>query len=209
MRQRYPRAMATPSPTPPRIAPGGRKEIGIPLWSFMRLATKRTGGPVPNVMLTIAKNRGLFLPWLWFASRLMPFGKLPAAESELVILRVAARCGSDYERVHHTSLGAAAGLSQAMIEWSAEAATGDVQLPPAGGKLSPERAALLVRATDELLDTRTLSDATFAELAAAHSDERKQLEFCFLVGQYAMLAGVLNVAGTPIEDGAGMHRLRG
>lgn len=175
----------------------------------MRIATKLTGGPVPNVMLTIARHRGIFLPWLWFASRLMPYGKLPAAEAELVILRVAARCGSAYERAHHASLGAAAGLSHEMIEWSAQTPTGDVDLPPAGGKVTPERAALLVRAADELLETRTLTDATFAELAEAHPDERKQLEFCFLVGHYAMLAGLLNVAGTPIEDGAGMHRLRG
>lgn len=201
--------MAESTPRTLRIAPGGRKEIGLPLWTFMRIASKATGGPVPNVMLTLARHRGMFLPWLWFASRMMPYGRLPAAESELVILRVAARTGSDYERVHHTSLGKAAGLSAAMIEWSAEADVDSPSMPEAGGKVTPERAVLLIRATDELLDTRQLSDETFAQLAAAHPDEREQIEFCFLVGHYAMLAGMLNVAGTPIEAGAGMHRLRG
>src|SRR4051812_26409474 len=97
------------TPTRPRILPGGRREIGLVTWTVMRVLSKRTGGPVPNMMLVLAKHRKMFRPWLWFASTLMPYGSLPATDTELVILRVGSRCGSDYERLHHTPLGRAAG----------------------------------------------------------------------------------------------------
>ena len=38
-----------------------------------------TGGRPPNVFTTLARNRGLFRRWLWFAGGLMPGGKLPRA----------------------------------------------------------------------------------------------------------------------------------
>jgi alkylhydroperoxidase family enzyme len=190
----------------PRIAPGGPREVGRITWLLMTLVTKRTGGPIPNVMRTLGRHRGLFIPWLFYSSRLMPFGSLHGTESELIILRVAARTGSDYERFHHEALGSQAGLGADVIAWSAMPKGAD-EAAPANDGIDGPRAELLVRATDELLDDRDLSEATWAELRA-HYDERRCLEICLLAGHYAGLAATLKAARVQIEPGAGMHKLR-
>jgi alkylhydroperoxidase family enzyme len=190
----------------PRIAPGGRQEIGRPTWWLMQLVARRTGGPVPNVMRTLARHRGLFLPWLLYSSRLMPYGALRGAESELIILRVAARTGSAYERHHHEALGAQAGLGVAVMGWTA-LPVGSTEPAPADDVIEPALAELLVRATDELLDDRDLSDDTFAALSARF-DERRVIEICLLAGHYAGLAATLKAARVQLESGAGMYKLR-
>ena len=63
-----------------------------------------TGGRPPNIFTTLARHHGLFRRWLWFAGALMPGGKLPRIETELVILRVAHNTGCDYEWGHHERL---------------------------------------------------------------------------------------------------------
>ncbi len=63
----------------------------------------------------------------------MPGGKLPRIDTELVILRVAAVRGSDYEFDHHTLLGRRAGLADADIE----RVRARVRTPPAGTTASP------------------------------------------------------------------------
>lgn len=190
----------------PRIAPGGRDEIGRFTWVLLRIGARRVGGPVPHVMTTLARARHVFLPWLWFVSRLMPNGTIPAPEAELVILRVGWLCDSDYERHHHTHLGKQAGLSDAVIAWTAadDAAT---SAPPADGTVDPDRATLLVRACDELVGTHTLSDETWDGLLG-HYREEQLIELCLLIGQYAMLAGTLNAVGVQIESGQALHKLR-
>lgn len=196
----------SPADQPPRIAPGARSDLGLLNWLILAIGSRRLGGPIPNVMLTLARHRSLFRPWLWFSSRLMPYGTMPAVDSELVILRVAARCNSEYERVHHTALGKAAGLGDAVIAWTEEPA-GSTVPPPSADGIDPARATLLVAAVDELMDTHDLADATWARLSAIYA-EKQLIEFCMLAGQYTMLAGTLNALRVPVEANAGMHKLR-
>ncbi|MEH3055180.1 MAG: carboxymuconolactone decarboxylase family protein [Patulibacter minatonensis] len=191
----------------PRIAPGGQAELGRVTWALLNLVRRKTGGPIPNVMRTLGLHRGVFLPWLIYSSRLMPFGKLRGTESELIILRVAARTGSEYERSHHESLGAQAGLGQDVMAWVHAAPAGDAVGAPANDGIEVEVAELLVRAADELLDDRDLSDDTFAALSARFED-RKVIEICLLVGHYAGLAATLKAARVQLEPDAGMHKLR-
>lgn len=188
----------------PRIPPGGARELGRFAWGVLNLVRLRTGGPIPNVMRTLGRHRGLFLPWLLFASRLMPYGKLPPAVSELVILRVGMRCGSDYEIAHHRVLGAQAGLSAELIAW---VLAGEVDGAPAHGGVAPEQAQLVARIADTLVTRHDLGDADVDALRA-HFDDEQILELSMLAGHYAMLATTLNVARTPIEPGAGMAKLR-
>ncbi len=190
----------------PRITPGGPREVGRFTWLLLRLIGLRTGGPIPNVMRTLGRHGGVFLPWLLYSSRLMPFGALQAAESELIILRVAARTGSEYERHHHEELGRQAGLGEAVMAWTA-LPPGAADPAPAGDGIDPSVAELLVRATDELLDDRDLSADTWAQLSERY-DERRCLEICLLTGHYAGLAATLKAARVQIEPGAGMHKLR-
>jgi AhpD family alkylhydroperoxidase len=167
--------------TGPRIAPGTRRELGLPIWLFSRLAGRATRTQPPAIFTTLGRGRGLFWGWLHFAGRLMPGGRLPRRETELVILRVATVRGCDYEFEYHVRLGARAGVTAADVE--------RVQVGPrAEGWQGREQ--LLMRATEELLETRDLSDATWAELRAAY-DERSVIELLLLVGHYDMLATTL------------------
>jgi len=166
----------------PRIAPGGRRQLGLVNAGIARLAGMRMGGTPPNIFLTLGRHRGLFRRWLWFASALMPGGKLPRQETELLILRVAHNTGSDYEWGHHERMGAAVGLSQEEIA--------RVREGPDAPAWSDRRAALL-RAADELHADGVVGDETWAKLSA-ELDERLLIEALMLIGHYEMLAMTLN-----------------
>lgn len=166
----------------PRIPPGSREDIGVVNLATAKLFGMATGGGPPNLFTTLARHRRLYRPWLAFAGSLMPGGSLPRRESELLILRVAHLTGCEYERVHHEVLGSRAGLTAEQI---ARVAQG----PNAAGW--SQRDAILLRATDELHDTRTLGDDTWAELAGTLST-RQLIELPMLVGHYEMLAMTLN-----------------
>jgi AhpD family alkylhydroperoxidase len=166
----------------PRIAPGTRDEIGAVNAAIARLLGVATGSGPPHLFTTLARHRGLFRRWLRFAGALMPGGRLPRVDSELVILRVAHNCGCDYEWRHHERLGEAAGLSAEEVQ---RARSG----PDAPG-WTP-RQALLLRAADELHADRTISDGLWAELRPLLSDP-DLIELCLLVGHYEMLAMTLN-----------------
>jgi len=165
----------------PRIAPGSRRDLGLPIWAFSRLAGRATGTAPPAIFTTLGRGRGLFWGWLHFAGRLMPGGRLPRRETELVILRVACLRGSAYEWEHHVRLGARAGVTPADVE---RVRTGSAASGWRGHEL------LLMRVSEELLDTRDLADATWSELRAAY-DERTVIEILLLVGHYDMLATTL------------------
>ena len=165
-----------------RITPGSRRDVGLVIAGFSRLAGRVTGTEPPAIFLTLGRNRRLFWGWLHFAGRLMPGGRLPRRETELVILRVATLSGSDYELTQHRRLGRRAGLSPAEIDRVADGPTSD-------GWSDRER--LLLGATDELQETRDLTDDTWAALRA-ELDERTCLELLMLVGHYEMLATTLN-----------------
>jgi len=185
-----------------RIPPGGRREIGLVNAGIARVLGLATGGPPPAIFTTLARHRRLFRPWLRFASRLMPLGVLPRRDSELVILRVAHLCNSEYERTQHVRLARAAGLSRAEIERVASDGGGAVGWSP--------RQAALLRATDELHADRDLSDACWDELCS-HLSETERIELCMLVGHYEMLAMTLNALRVvPDEPGDGrLARLAG
>jgi alkylhydroperoxidase family enzyme len=168
--------------TTARIQPGTAREIGRVNLAIARLLGAATGGRPPNLFTTLARHRRLFRKWLRFAGALMPGGTLPRADSELMILRVAHNCGSEYEWRHHDRLGARAGLTVEEIERVREG-------PGADGW--PSRRRLLLRAADELHAHRTLSDELWAELRGELSDV-ELIELCMLVGHYEMLAMTLN-----------------
>lgn len=164
-----------------RITPGSRRDVGLPMWLFAQLAGRVTGTEPPAIFLTLGRNRRLFRGWLHFAGRLMPGGRLPRRETELVILRVAHLAGNDYEFTHHERLGRRAGLGPAEI---AQVRTGPAD--PAW----TDRERLLLSVTDELHQTRDLTDATWTALRG-ELDEPTTIELLLLVGHYEMLATTL------------------
>ncbi len=175
--------MSAPAPPaqPPRIGPGGRDDVGLPIWLFAQVAGRVTGTRPPHLFLTLGRQRRLFWGWLRFAGRLMPGGKLPRRESELVILRVAHLRACAYEFEHHVRLGRRAGVT-------ADDLRRVVEGPGAAGWSERERAILT--AVDELHGDQDISDATWDALRA-HLDEPRLIELCQLVGHYEMLATTL------------------
>jgi AhpD family alkylhydroperoxidase len=171
----------------PRIAPGDRRQIGLVATVFSRIAGRAMRTGPPNIFTTLSRHRGLFFPWLLFAGRLMPRGKLPRADTELVILRVAHLCGCEYEWSHHERIGQRVGLS-----------AGDVARVRDGAAAFSGRRALLLRAVDELHDTRDISDETWEGLRAELSDVQL-IELCMLAGHYEMLAGTLNALRVEVD----------
>src|SRR4051794_38390485 len=179
----------------PRIAPGTARDIGRVNFTIARAIGMATGGgPAPRFP-TLARHRRPFRRWLRFAGALMPGGRLPRAESELLILRVAHNCGCEYEWGHHERLGKSAGLTAEEVERVREG-------PDAEG-WSPRRRALL-RAADELhASSREISDELWPQLRAELSDA-DLIELCMLVGHYEMLAMTLNslrVQPDPLPSG--------
>ncbi len=170
------------TPGAPRITSGNLRQVGPLIRGFGALAGRVMGTQDPQVFLVLGRTRRLFWGWLAFAGGLMPGGKLPRRETELVILRVATLTGSDYERSHHESLGRRAGLTPAEIE--------AVGLGPSAPGWS-ERERIMLTAVDELHEKRDLSDATWTALRG-HLDERLCVEFLLLSGHYEMLATTLS-----------------
>ena len=167
--------------SPARVAPGNVREAGLLVSGFARLAGRVTGTEPPAVFLTLGRHRRLFWGWLLFAGALMPGGRLPRRQTELVILRVATLSGNEYELTQHRRLGRRAGLSAEEVDRVADG-------PEAEGWGPREQ--LLLRVTDELHAQQDLSDATWADLRAS-LDERECIELVMLVGHYTMLATTL------------------
>jgi alkylhydroperoxidase family enzyme len=166
----------------PRIAPGDRRQLGWVNFAITRLIGLATHGRPPHIFTTLGRHRGLFRRWLWFAGALMPGGKLPREETELVILRVAHNAGSEYEWSQHERIGARAGLSKEEIS--------RVRIGADAPGWS-ERQELLLRAADEMHDRGRIEEELWARLAR-HYDEVLLIELCMLIGHYEMLAMTLS-----------------
>jgi 4-carboxymuconolactone decarboxylase len=126
-------------------------------------------------------------PFLGWAAALALNGVLSHRDHELLALRTASNCDSEFEWVEHTHYAQSAGLTDEEIV--------GVRRPLDGAGWSPAEAALL-RAADELAIDCDITDATWAELAA-HYDHAALVEIVFVVGQYTMLSMFANAAGIP------------
>jgi len=119
---------------------------------------------------------------------------LPLRAREVVIDRVCARCGADYEwGVHVAAFAEAAGFSPAQI-----AAIAD---PAADASSLTEADRLLVQLVDELHDDGAVSDALWDELAAQWSPPQL-IELLVLAGWYHAISYVCTGARVPLEPWA-------
>jgi alkylhydroperoxidase family enzyme len=173
----------------PRIPPAQLREVNPLLRPLLAIAGRVTGGPPPHIFSTLARHPKLFVSWLVFAGRLMPRGRLPRAETELVILRVAWNCANRYEWNHHVRIGRRAGLSEADIERVPE--------DPAVADWSERRRALLM-AADEIHTVGRISDPTW-ETLRREFDERQLIELPMLIGHYEMVAATISSLGIQPE----------
>lgn len=141
-----------------------------------------------NLFRTMVHNPRLTRRFNVLGGFFLRHGTLPARERELVILRVAARVPSAYERAQHVEIGLAAGLDEDDIARMAE--------PPSTWP-SPDDA--WIRFVDELLDSDGHQVPSWDAMAGQLRTDQ-MLELTMLVGFYRMLAAFLNVVGIEVED---------
>lgn len=185
--------------SPPQTGPAGRipsgrfRELGLINWVVAKLAARSMGVPEMHLFTALGRRRLLFWTWLFYGGRLL-HGRLPAADTELVILRVAHLRACEYELQHHRRLARKRGLDEnvqaTIFAWP------DVP-EDAANQLSARQRALLV-ATDEFVKDRTVTGATWHQLAT-HLDQRRLIEFCLLASQYDGLAATMSALDIPLD----------
>ena len=144
-----------------------------------------------DILLVLAHDPKVLGPFLAWAAALVFDGALSRRDHELLALRTAANCASDFEWAHHAVYARAAGLDEDEI---ARVAAG----PNAVG-WDPADAALL-RAADELHVSKTIADATWERLAERLTPAAL-VEVPWVVGQYTMLSMVANATEVGIHPG--------
>lgn len=175
----------------PRVTPGNLRDVGLVNWVVAKGSARVSGTKEPlNLFRVLGRAKGLSHGWLHFAGRMMPGGKLPRTETELVINRVAHLADCVYEQEHHRSMGRKVGLTDAELDRVSDG-------PDAPG-WTPRQRTLLV-AVDELDSTGNLTDETWERLRG-ELNEREAIEFLMLTAHYRMLATVINTLRVPLDD---------
>jgi alkylhydroperoxidase family enzyme len=173
-----------------RIAAAPRlRDLGVVNYVVAKAAARKQRVPQAHLFTTLGQHKRLLWTWLPWAGLLLRGGKLPKRDTELVILRVGHLRNSPYELQHHRRMARQVGLDDATQARIFEG-------PEAEGLSDRQRA--LLAATDELLTTRTLSDATWSRLSG-HLDGPRMIEFVTLAGQYDALAAALAALRVPLD----------
>jgi alkylhydroperoxidase family enzyme len=144
-----------------------------------------------NILLTLAHNDQLIGPFLQWAGALAVHGALERRDAELLALRAAWNCQSEFEWGHHVEYAEHFGLQRDEIDRVPHG-------PDAGGWM-PHQEALL-RAADELHSSAMISDGTYAELNSMFNPAQL-IELVMTVGQYTMLSMVANSFEVAMEPG--------
>lgn len=188
-------AVPTPAPRIEPLAPPYTPELA-------GLLERMTPPGAPSVLAlfrVLAHNPELATRMTgWGGYLLGGKASLSLRDREVVINRVCALCGAEYEwGVHVAAFGKAAGFSPKQNDAIAD--------PDADDAVLTARDRLLVQMADELHDTATVSDALWAELAAVWTPPQL-IELLMLAGWYHAISYVCNAARVPLEDWAARWR---
>lgn len=181
------------TPLPPKQWPGEMREA----LAAMRPPEPRhplpsTDGGRPkalNALGTMARHPALARAFHVFSGHVQFATTLSTRQRELLVLRVAAVRDAAYEWAQHAVLAGDAGVDGAEVARIAEG-------PDAPGWSPLERAML--RAVDELIADATVSDATWAALAA-ELDEQQLMDLVFTVGAYDLVAMAFRSFGVELD----------
>jgi AhpD family alkylhydroperoxidase len=172
-----------------RIPPGGFRELGPINWLLCKIAARAARVPQVHLFTALGQHKPLFWAWLPFGGMLLGLGKLPRRDTELVILRVGHLRSCEYELQQHRRIAERRGID-------AETQARIFEGPQAIGLT--ERQRTLLAATDEIIETRTLSAETWQSLSR-YFDRPQLIEFVTLAGQYDALAATLNTLKVPLD----------
>jgi alkylhydroperoxidase family enzyme len=130
----------------------------------------------------------------WGSYELSKRLSLSMRQRELVIERVTARCGCEYEwGVHLAFFADRIGLTPDQRRSITHGSPSDA--------CWPADEATLLRAVDELHDANDITDTTWASLASV-LDSAQLLDLLLLAGWYHAISYVANAARVELEDGA-------
>ncbi|MCD4533642.1 carboxymuconolactone decarboxylase family protein [Nocardioides sp. cx-169] len=146
--------------------------------------------PVANILGIFTWHPALTKAFLGFNNHLFA-STLTDRVRELVTVRVSWVRDGEYEWAQHVRMGKAVGLSDREIDAISEG--------PDSPVWEPVEAALL-RAVDEIVAERYVSDATWAALEG-HFDRQQLMDIVFTIGAYDMLAMAFNVFGLQLDPG--------
>jgi alkylhydroperoxidase family enzyme len=150
------------------------------------------GNPPLLLFTTMARDRRLFFKF--FDSGLLDRGHLSIRQREIVIDRVTAACGAEYEwGVHVATFADKAGLTDEQV----------VSLTTGGPDDAcwDEQDRVLIRLCDSLQASSDIDDELWAQLGARHSDQAI-LELLMLAGTYRTVSYLVNSLRLPLEPGA-------
>jgi alkylhydroperoxidase family enzyme len=142
-----------------------------------------------NIIRTLAHHPDLAIPYLNFGMRILRFSSLPPRLRVIATLRTAWLYHCGYEWKEHVSHAPRAGITEEEVE-AAKVGSSD--------PLWTDLERTVLRAVEQLRDETTIDDETWAALSAEF-DQRQLLDFLFTVGNYAMLAMVVNSARVELE----------
>jgi 4-carboxymuconolactone decarboxylase len=143
-----------------------------------------------NVFGTLQHNPdtyGSFLEY-WVTSKLK-MGLTPR-EQELVILRMGYHYKCNYVWKHHVPVGKESGITDAELD--------AVKTKPLPAIFSPRESALL-HLTDEMVESRNVSDETWIKYSKELKDSEK-IDLISLVSQYVFFALLNNVIQVEVEQ---------
>jgi len=167
---------------PQRIAPLAPEEFDEAALDLVMAVRKSLGvdemDEIPEVFGVMLRDPGLFRCQMDMGVQLLGKGSISKRERELAILRTGWLAQAPFEWGEHVDIAKRYGVTGEEIERVTIGST-------APGWNEHDRAIL--KAVEELLDDRMISDATWNELAK-NWDERQLMEFPVLVGQYFTIA---------------------
>ncbi len=163
-----------------RIAALLRKTFGLP-----------ENGDVPDAVATMMRHPLLYQAEMEFVARRFPLLRFERRDFELMVLRTARVCHSDYLWGEHVKAGKVHGLSSEEIERIAQG-------PDAPGW--SERDMAILQAVDDLRRDTRISDSVWTVLAA-HLDDKQLIELLHLVGFHTEIAYTYNSLGVRLIPG--------
>jgi len=150
------------------------------------------GAPPLVLFTTLARDQRLFERFM--DGGLLDQGHLTLRQREVVIDRVTAQCGSEYEwGVHVAYFGSAAGFTSEHLRAFRYGVSSD--------PCWSDEDRLLIRLCDCLAEASNIDDALWSDLEAAYSAEAV-IELILLAGFYRTVSYLANSLRLPLEEGS-------
>jgi len=142
-----------------------------------------------NVYSTLMRNQDITMRVMMMLRQLSSRMAISEREREILILRTAWLCYSEYEWGNHLLLGKQAGLTDQEID--------NIKKGPKAEEWNSSD-SLLLKTVDELYIDNFITDETWTALNEKY-DFEQIMDIIFLISQYNLLAMFLNSIGVPLE----------